>query len=34
MICPTGKAKNIFEQDWTDKIRLKGFDKFGFGRKC
>jgi len=30
MICPTGKTKYFFNQDWTDKISLKGFDNFGF----
>jgi hypothetical protein len=34
MICPTGKVENFLEQDWTGQIRLKGFDKFSFWRKC
>jgi hypothetical protein len=34
MICPTGKVENIFEQDWTAQISLKGFDKFDFWCKC
>jgi PAS fold len=33
MICPTGKAKNFSEWDWTAKIRLNGFNKFDFWRK-
>jgi hypothetical protein len=33
MICPTGKVENLFGRDWTEQIRLKGFDKFNFWRK-
>jgi hypothetical protein len=33
MICPTGKAKNFSERDWTGKIRLNCFDKSGFTRR-
>jgi hypothetical protein len=33
MICPTGKAENFSKWDWTDKIRLKRFNKFDFWRK-
>jgi hypothetical protein len=34
MICPAGKAENIFDQGWTGQIRLKCFGKFGFTRQC
>jgi hypothetical protein len=34
MICPTWKARYFFDKDWTGQIRLKGFDKFDFWRKC
>jgi hypothetical protein len=34
VICPTGKAENIFDQDWTGKISLKCFSKFDFPRTC
>jgi hypothetical protein len=27
-------VENFSNRDWTGKIRLKGFDKFGFTRKC
>jgi len=27
-----GKVENFFNQDWTGKIRLKGFNKSGFWR--
>jgi hypothetical protein len=33
MICPTGKVEYFFNQDWTGKIRLKGFSKFDFTRQ-
>ena len=32
MICPTGKAKNFFDKDWTRQISLKCFYKFDFAR--
>src|SRR6202035_3983211 len=32
MICPTAKAENFFEQDWTDKISLICLRKFRFPR--
>jgi hypothetical protein len=34
MICPTAKAENFFEQDWTAKISLICLKKFRFPRKC
>jgi hypothetical protein len=33
MICPTGKVEYFCGRDWTGKISLKGFGKFGFWRK-
>jgi hypothetical protein len=34
MICPTGKAEYFSREDWTGKIRLKWFEKFGCARKA
>jgi hypothetical protein len=34
MICPTGKAENFSGYGWTDRIKLKGFNKFGFWRNA
>jgi hypothetical protein len=31
---PDRQSGNFFDRDWTGKIRLKGFDKFGFWRKA
>jgi hypothetical protein len=33
VICPTGKAENFFDQDWTGRNRLNRFDKFDFARR-
>jgi hypothetical protein len=33
MICPTGKAENFFEMDWTGGIALKRLGKFAGARK-
>jgi len=32
MICPTGKAKNFFDKDWTGQISLNCFNKSNFWR--
>jgi hypothetical protein len=33
MICPTGEAKYFCKGDWTGRITLIRFNKFGFTRK-
>jgi hypothetical protein len=33
MICPTGKVKYFFNQDWTVESALIGLEKFDFWRK-
>jgi hypothetical protein len=33
MICPTGKMENLFGQDWTGGIGLKGFRNLDYWRK-